>query len=283
MPLEKQKTALKDGDILVLPVDKIMVFTAKYRKPIDDEYQQTLNESIRDNGLLNPVTIGRFDNQYYLIAGFKRFRAIKACGKKNIPCVFKVGDSYKLALIENMHRNDLTPIQLSEVCLEYKLRNHLNQKQLAEKLKKSTTNINDILRLNELPDFIKDECRDSYEYSRRFLLDILKKKTHKKMIECFQKSKRKGDKENSDVKNEKAKKDEKAEGSEKLVSYEILIQKFQNLIATTEKITLSNISNDKVKEINVLYHKLGEMLRFNKNEKSRMRDFKDANVPNFQI
>jgi hypothetical protein len=134
-----------------------------------------------------------------------------------------------------------------------------------------------------LPDFIKDECRDSYEYSRRFLLDILKKKTHKKMIECFQKSKRKGDKENSDVKNEKAKKDEKAEGPEKLVSYEILIQKLQNLIATTEKITLSSISNDKVKEIIVLYNKLGEMLRFNKNVKSRMRDFKDADVPNFQI
>jgi len=175
--------------VIQLSIDEIKEDFFKSRDIINDEEQKILTESIRENGLINIKTVQIFNDAYFLVAGNRRLRAAKEIGLETVPCIIKNGDPYILSLIENLHRKDLTPIQEAETCLKLKLVRRITQKELSKILKKSTTNMNDILRLNDLPDEIKNECRNDSNFSRRFFWEILKQKTQEKMVEKFRKNK----------------------------------------------------------------------------------------------
>ena len=181
----------KDGEVIQLSIEEINEDFFKSRDIINDEEQKILTESIRENGLINAITVQVINDAFFLVAGNRRLHAAKEIGLKTVPCIIKNGDPYVLALIENLHRKDLTPIQEAETCLKLKLVHRITQKKLSKILKKSTTNMNDILRLNDLPDTIKNEWRNDSNFSRRFFLEILKQKTQEKRVEKFRKNKEK--------------------------------------------------------------------------------------------
>ena len=124
------------------------------RKKFDDEHLSELAESIKEHGVITPILVHKSENGYYkIIAGERRWRASKLAGKKTIPAIIKDYDKmkiYEVALIENLQRQDLNPV---EEALGYKKLMEdfsLTQEQIAQKLSKSRSGIANSLRLLSL-------------------------------------------------------------------------------------------------------------------------------------
>ena len=124
------------------------------RKRFDDEHLAELAESIKEHGVITPILVHKSDNGYYkIIAGERRWRASKIAGSKTIPAIIKDYDQmkvYEVALIENLQRQDLNPV---EEALGYKKLMEdfsLTQEQIAQKLSKSRSGIANSLRLLSL-------------------------------------------------------------------------------------------------------------------------------------
>ena len=142
-----------------LPVDLISANPYQPRGPVDDSDLSGLVDSIKTNGLLQPVIVRRAGEKYQLIAGERRFRASKLAGLENIPALIRQAteeEMLELALIENIHRSDLNPIERAEGYLAYLNRFSFTQSEAAERLGEDRSVIANHLRLLDLPKEIKE-------------------------------------------------------------------------------------------------------------------------------
>ncbi len=256
---------LKDGDIVDLPIKSIQIPFMIPRTLVEDEDQLRLAESIKEYDLINPITVSYKNGEFSLIAGRRRLHAVQSAGQEMIRCIVKHGDPLILSLIENLHRKNLTPIQEAEAVLQLKKSLGITQKALAKKLNKSTTNINDILRLNSLPALIKDSCRNNPEYSRRFFSEILKQKSPQKMIKYFKKI--------SEPESQPSKNGEGENNPPQKTKQEILENNLVTAINAARKIAKNELKTDEIDKLNLLYEELGLVLGQLYAKKSRMRDF----------
>ncbi len=151
-----------ENDILAkIPVDMISPNPFQPRIHFEPEALEELKKSILSNGLIQPITVRRSGgNQYELISGERRLKACKEIGYKDIPAYIIKVDSEEsmlaLALIENIQREKLNPI---EVGLAYKRlmdECHLTQEQIADKVGKDRSTIANSIRLLKLPPEIQD-------------------------------------------------------------------------------------------------------------------------------
>jgi ParB family chromosome partitioning protein len=135
------------------------------RKSFDDNALQVLADSIREHGVIQPIVVRELglDENYEIIAGERRWRAAKMAGLDEIPAVIMTGDELKIAevaLIENVQRKDLNPI---EEAMAYKAlieRFDLKQEEVARQAGKSRSAVANMLRLLELPDEVLVLVRD---------------------------------------------------------------------------------------------------------------------------
>ena len=136
------------------------------RKNFDENALQVLADSIREHGVIQPIIlreIGDFSENYEIIAGERRWRAAKMAGLDEIPAVIMTGDELKVAevaLIENVQRKDLNPI---EEAMAYKAlieRFGLKQEEVAQQAGKSRSAVANMLRLLELPDEVLELVQD---------------------------------------------------------------------------------------------------------------------------
>ena len=108
------KQEQKDG-VLTLPIEKVEPREDQPRRSFDDEALESLSDSIRRYGLIQPITVRALDNGYYqIIAGERRWRAARRAGLTEVPvCVIEANDkrAMELALVENLQREDLNPIE----------------------------------------------------------------------------------------------------------------------------------------------------------------------------
>ena len=136
------------------------------RKSFDENALQVLADSIREHGVIQPIVvreIGVLEDNYEIIAGERRWRAAKMAGLDEIPAVIMTGDELKIAevaLIENVQRKDLNPI---EEAMAYKAlieRFDLKQEEVARQAGKSRSAVANMLRLLELPDEVLAMVQD---------------------------------------------------------------------------------------------------------------------------
>ncbi|MHB8581403.1 MAG: ParB/RepB/Spo0J family partition protein [Ignavibacteriaceae bacterium] len=151
----------KDYDILVkIPVGMISPNPYQPRMNFDPEALDELKRSILSNGLIQPITVRRFDNKYELISGERRLKACKDIGYRDIPAyVIKVETEeamLAMALIENIQREKLNPIEISIAYKRLMDDCHLTQEQIAEKVGKDRTTIANTIRLLKLPKEIQE-------------------------------------------------------------------------------------------------------------------------------
>ncbi len=151
----------KDYDILVkIPVGMISPNPYQPRMNFDPEALDELKRSILSNGLIQPITVRRFENKYELISGERRLKACKDIGYRDIPAyVIKVETEeamLAMALIENIQREKLNPIEISIAYKRLMDDCHLTQEQIAEKVGKDRTTIANTIRLLKLPKEIQD-------------------------------------------------------------------------------------------------------------------------------
>lgn len=129
------------------------------RKQFNEIELSELADSIRQNGILQPLLVRKKGEAYEIVAGERRYQAAKQAGLKEIPVIIReISDEevFKLALIENLQRSNLTPIEEARGYQELIKKDGLTQEQLSKIISKSRSAITNTLRLLDLPDEIQE-------------------------------------------------------------------------------------------------------------------------------
>ena len=145
--------------IIEIDVDKIEPNPYQPRSNFDKEALRELSDSIARHGLIQPIIVIQKDDSYVLIAGERRLRATKLLGERKIKAVvadIKSQNLRELALIENIQREDLNPIELAKSYKELIGEYRITQEELADIIKKSRVQITNTLRLLSLCDEVQD-------------------------------------------------------------------------------------------------------------------------------
>ena len=142
-----------------LPLEKIKPNKNQPRKAFDEDELAELADSIRQNGIIQPLLVRKHGTVYEIVAGERRFRAAKLAGLTEVPAVVRdVSDEdlFKLALIENLQRADLNPIEEAKGYQTLIDSSGLTQEELARAVSKSRPAVANTLRLLDLPSEIQD-------------------------------------------------------------------------------------------------------------------------------
>lgn len=180
----------QDGSFFNVDIDLIITDPNQPRKFFDTESLAELSLSIQQKGVLQPVLIRKDqENKIYLVAGERRLRAAKMAGLKRIPAVLTKGNPLEIAIIENLQRDNLKPVEEAEALGRMVEEYNYTQEQLALVIGKARSTITETLSLNKLPEKIKEECRRADNFPRRLLVEVSKQKTQDEMISLFNKIK----------------------------------------------------------------------------------------------
>ena len=145
-------------EIVKIKINKIIPNKNQPRLDFYDDSIKNLAESIKENGLLQPVTVRKNGNQYELIAGERRYRACLLNGQKDIEAIIMDTtdeESANLALVENLQREDLNAIEQALAMKRIMKTENLTQNELAKKLGYRQSTVANKLRLLKLPEYIK--------------------------------------------------------------------------------------------------------------------------------
>jgi ParB family chromosome partitioning protein len=176
----------EEGDFYNVPIHEIKANPDQPRQYFDEESLAELAESIRQKGVLQPVIIRiDEDRSVYLVAGERRLRAAREAGLDHIPAILTKGNPAEIALIENLQRENLKPVEEAEAFAHMIQEYNYTQEQLSTVVGKARTTITETLGLNRLPEEVKEECRRADIYPRRLLVEIAKQKTTKNMVALF--------------------------------------------------------------------------------------------------
>ena len=153
--VEKSESTLKISEVHPNPNQP--------RQYFDEEKLEELSQSIEANGVLQPLLVRKDKEGYQIIAGERRYQACLRCGIEEVPVVIKDVDDQKvmeLALIENLQRSDLNPIEEARGYKQLIDANNMTQDQVAKTVSKSRAAIANALRLLDLPEEVQDMLFD---------------------------------------------------------------------------------------------------------------------------
>lgn len=154
----------KPSDIVEISLDEIQANPYQPRKTFDDKALEELAESIKEHGVVQPIIVKKTIKGYYIIAGERRTRASKLAGRKTIPAIvrdFNDEEMMEIALIENIQREDLNPIEEAEAFSKILSSNNMTQEEAAKKFGKSRSYVTNLLGLLNLPTKVKDYVKEN--------------------------------------------------------------------------------------------------------------------------
>lgn len=162
--------------LLNLKIDKIVTNSNQPRKYFDNGKMSELKDSIKNSGLLQPITVRKILNgKYEIVAGERRYRACRELGMESIPVIeMNVGDArgYELSVLENIQRENLNPIEEAESYLMLMEVYGYTQEKLSEKLGKTRSSVSNKMRILKLPASVKEMVKKgeiSYGHARTLL------------------------------------------------------------------------------------------------------------------
>jgi len=145
-----------------LPMDEIFPDRNQPRKDFDDESLQELANSVREHGVLQPILVRPINNGYQIVAGERRWRAARLAGLTSVPVNIREMsdfDAMSIALVENLQREDLNPIEEAEGYRNLANATGWTQEQIAKRVGRSRPAVANALRLLSLPDEVIDLLR----------------------------------------------------------------------------------------------------------------------------
>lgn len=163
-PAPRDAAPAVDAGFLEIDVDRIDPNPEQPRRRFDSEPLETLAESIRQHGVLQPVVVRRAGERFELLVGERRWRASKAAGRKTIPAVVSdvaPRERLALALIENVQRHDLNPIELAHAFHDLS-ENGMTQEEIGRQVGLDRSSIANAIRLLEL----SRELQEDVEFGR---------------------------------------------------------------------------------------------------------------------
>lgn len=174
--------------VVELELDDILPNRFQPRFKFHEQAITELSESIKEHGVIQPILVRRLGDKYEIIAGERRYKASLLAGKHTIPAIIAElndKDSAEVALIENVQRQDLTPIEEAVSYRKILDMGYLTQEQLAEKLGKTQSTISNKLRLLNLDDDVQEALLDE-KISERHARSLLKIDSKQKQKEILQ-------------------------------------------------------------------------------------------------
>lgn len=184
MQCQKLKTYMETGRVVFLPARSIRPNPAQPRKVFKPEALDELSDSIRQHGILQPLSVRRCGNSYELIAGERRLRAAELAGITDIPCIVMSMDdreSGMAALVENLQRQDLDFIEeamgISRLLRDW----NMSQEQAARLLGKSQSAVANKLRLLKHSDAVLSALREA-ELTERHARALLRLRTDEEKL-----------------------------------------------------------------------------------------------------
>lgn len=159
-----EEVDVKKEEVLDLPLNELRPNPYQPRKTFDEQSLKELANSIERSGVFQPIIVRRSQIKgYEIIAGERRFRASKLAGKTNIPAIIRDFDEemmMQIAVLENLQREDLNPLEEAEAYDMLMKNLKLTQAQVAERLGKSRPYIANYLRLLSLPKLVKEMVQE---------------------------------------------------------------------------------------------------------------------------
>jgi len=157
--IPQKETAPATPGLMELAVDQISPNPYQPRKIFNEASIEELARSVREHGIVQPLVVTRSGDKFKLIAGERRFRAAQRAGLLTVPVVvkddLKAGDALEIALIENIQREDLNPIE--EALAYHQLHEEfgLTQEEISKRVGKERSTVANFLRLLKLPESVK--------------------------------------------------------------------------------------------------------------------------------
>lgn len=158
IPTSKE-TEVHQSTFKTLAVDSIEPNPMQPRREFDSEQLQELAASLKANGIMQPLVVKKNGGNFVIVAGERRYRAARLAGIEAVPAIVMddIDDTrmLELALVENIHREDLNPLELADAYRRLMSQCGLTQQQLSERVGKSRASIANHVRLLNLPESIK--------------------------------------------------------------------------------------------------------------------------------
>ncbi|PKO06588.1 MAG: stage 0 sporulation protein J [Chloroflexi bacterium HGW-Chloroflexi-3] len=160
IPGSKPMITEEEHQVSELPIEKILPNPHQPRTIMDDEELQELAQSIREHGIIQPLlVIPKNDREeYVLIAGERRLRAAKLAGLQKVPVIFRQAsdqEHLELALIENVQRANLSPLETADAYQQLISEFNLSHEEIANRVGKSRVSVTNTIRLLKLPEKVK--------------------------------------------------------------------------------------------------------------------------------
>lgn len=255
--------------IFEISLEEIQVNPFQPRTHFDKDALEELAESIRVQGIIQPITVRKLaPNEYQLISGERRFQASKIAGLRQIPAYVRTANDQQMlemALIENIQRENLNALEIAHSYQRLLAECNLKQEELGDRVGKNRTTVNNYLRLLKLPPTIQAAIRDqqiSMGHARALInvenvekqLSIFKKAVEEELsvrkVEALVKSLNEG----------KSKKEEKSSGLDPVRKYEM--NKIQQRLASHFGTKVALKSNDRNKgEIKIPFNSASDLNR----------------------
>lgn len=186
----------EEDRLLEIPLDQITTDPTQPRKDLGDV--RSLEISIQEHGLLQPILVSPLDTKHYrLIAGERRFTAIKALGYATIQALVRTVEDHRrleVQLVENLQRKDLNALEEAQSYRRLIQEFGLTQEEMGRRLGKTQAAVNQTLRILELPEEVKDDYKTSYNanpaITKSLLLEIAKQKTEEDQVALWEQAKR---------------------------------------------------------------------------------------------
>ena len=150
----------KDNSVLEVKITEVMPNKNQPRKTFDEEKLEALADSVKEHGIIQPIIVRKNGEFYTIIAGERRWRAAKLAGLKKIPVIVREYDELQIreiALIENLQREDLNPIEEAQGYRALMDEYNFTQEQISERLGKSRSAIANSVRLLTLDDYAREK------------------------------------------------------------------------------------------------------------------------------
>lgn len=180
----------EESEVHQIPIDSIVPNPRQPRKSFDENSLRELADSIRRVGMVQPLLVRLLDKDHYeLIAGERRWRAAKLAGLEFVPVVVRAAagiESLELALIENLQREDISPLEEAEAYRMLIEQEGLTQEEIAQRVGKSRAAVANTLRLLRLPEKIRNSL-EAGEISEGHARVLLQFDTEAEMLQVHEK------------------------------------------------------------------------------------------------
>ncbi|CAM5197496.1 ParB family chromosome partitioning protein OS=Ureibacillus acetophenoni OX=614649 GN=SAMN05877842_105199 PE=3 SV=1 [Ureibacillus acetophenoni] len=152
-----------ENEIKKISIQKLVANPYQPRKIFEDEAIEELAQSIREHGIIQPIVVRKKGTKYEIVVGERRFRAAKLANLDEVPAIVKEmteEQMMEVAILENLQREDLTPIEEAEAYQSLIEKLNFTQEDLAKRLGKSRPHITNHIRLLQLPDVVRQMVND---------------------------------------------------------------------------------------------------------------------------